>query len=223
MRTWVDRKLAELPAFEWRRRGSRHLTERELVRMLVNADGGNPAAGNAHLAGCPRCAARVRALQAGLHRIAATAEDAFDEAMPAWRLVRQRRRILRRIQRSAGRRGSARILRFPVSGGGAAATTGAPPIRRWLSLAAAAGLLVTVGIGQAIDDRRQSASRPRPAAAAVAAPQPSIGPPAHQPQTVADEQFMRELEEALTSSRVTPLVALDEMTPRVRDAAIVIR
>lgn len=220
MRTWFHWKVGKLLAFAWKRRESRHLTERELVRILVAADGGNPAGANAHLAGCVRCTARVRALQSGLDRIAATAEDTFEAAVPAWRLVRQRRRILRRIQLSAGRRGAARILRFPTPAPPAVA--GARPIRKWLSVAAAAGLLATVAIGQAIDDRRQSAARPR-SAGAVAPSQPSIGPPAGQAQTVADEQFMRELEEALTSSRVTPLVALDEMTPRVRDVAIDIR
>ena len=34
---------------------------------------------------------------------------------------------------------------------------------------------------------------------------------------------MRELDDALNSPRVRPLVALDEMTPRVRAAAIDIR
>ena len=203
------------------RRGGRapHLTDRELAQALVRADGAHPAAaGDAHLADCTRCAARVRALQADLDRITTAAEAAFDDALPPWRMVRQRGRILRRIQRAAGGRSSARILRFPSPPPAAA---GAQSSRRWLSLAAAAGLLLTVGIGQVLDGRRQPAD-PNPAAAAAPS-QPIIGPADGPPQAVADEQFMRELEEALTSSRVTPLVALDEMTPRVRAAAIDIR
>ncbi len=219
MRTRVHRGLGKLLAAAWRGRPA-HLTDRELVRVLVDADGGNPAAGNAHLAGCALCAARIRTLQASVDRVSAAAEAAFDDAVPAWRLARQRRRIMRRIQLAAGRHGSARILRFPASG--VPATAGARPLRRRLSLAAAAGLLVTMGIGQAIDRQRQPPATPRTAAAGAAS-QPAIGPPPEPPQAVGDEQFMRELEEALTSSRVTPLVALDEMTPRVRDIAIDIR
>ena len=212
----VERTLRSV----WLGRPSQHLTDRELVRVLVKADGGSPsAAGDAHLADCARCAARMRSLQAGLDRITLAAEAACDDALPAWRLVQQRRRIMRRIQRAAGRQGSARILRFPTPP--LHAVAGAHPIRRWLSLAAAAGFLLAVGIGQVVDGRRQPTADPR--SAAVAPSQPTIGPPAGSPQAVADEQFMRELEEALTSSRVTPLVALDEMTPRVRAAAIDIR
>lgn len=215
VRREVEKLLAALP-----RRGSSHLTDRELVRALVKADGGNPAAaGNAHLAGCLRCAGRIRSLQSGLDRVTAAAEAAFSDAVPAWRLVQQRRRIMRRIQRATGRQVSARILRFPAAP--VPTVAGPHPNRRWLSLAAAVGLLLTVGIGQLLDSRRQPAATPQSAAAAPS--QPIIGPPPGLPQAVADEQFMRELEEALTSSRVTPLMALDEMTPRVRAAAIDIR
>ena len=204
------------------RRGGRspHLTDRELARALVRADGAHPdAARDAHLAECTQCAARVSALQSDLDRITTAAEAAFDDALPPWRLVRQRHRIMHRIQRAAGGRSSARILRFPAPPSPAAA--GAHPSRRWLSLAGAAGLLLAIGIGQAIDGRREPPAPDTGAAAALS--QPIIGPAAGPPQAVADEQFMRELEEALTSSRVTPLVALDEMTPRVRAAAIDIR
>lgn len=220
MSTRAHRSLGKLLASLRRKRGSRHLADRELVRLLVEADGGNPAAGNAHLAGCARCAARVRALQTGLDRITRTAEATFEDAMPAWRLVRQRTRILRRIRRAAARQGSARILRFPTAG--LAAATGAHSLRRRLSLAAAAGLLVTVGIIQAMEGLRRPATAPRPAGAGTPS-QAIIGPPAGPPQAIADEQFMREVEEALASPRVAPLVALDELTPRVRDVAIDIR
>lgn len=192
-----------------------HLSDRELARILAaDGSGDRAAAGVAHLAACARCAARFRSLRAGLDRIGAAAEAAFDDAVPAWRLARQRHRITRRIQRAAGRRGAARILRFPAAA--APAAGGALPARRRISLAAAAGLLLALLAGQALDDRRQ----PSPGRPPAGEPPPADSGP---PQTAADEQFMRELEEALTTSRVTPLVALDEMTPRVRAAAIDIR
>ncbi len=219
MSTGGRREVARRLAAAWSRLRPAHLSDRELARLLAADGGGDPAAaGAAHLAACARCAARFRSLRAGLDRIGAAAEAAFDDAVPAWRLARQRRRILRRIQRAAGRRGAARILRFPAAA--APAAGGAPATRRRLSLAAAAGLLLALLAGQALDDRQPSPSRPP---AAVEPPRTGSDPPAGPPQTAADEQFMRELEEALTTSRVTPLVALDEMTPRVRAAAIDIR
>ena len=220
MRTRVRLEIGRLLASMWPLRRSAHLTDRELVQATVNAAGEDPpAAGEAHLAVCVHCAARVRTLQAGLDRVTAAAESAFDDTVPAWRLVQQRRRIMHRIRHAACRHGSARILRFPTAA--VPAVAGAHPARWRLSLAAAAGLLLTLGIGQAIDDRRAPPASPR--SAAVAPSQPLVGPPAGQPQTMADEQFMRELEDALTTSRVTPLVALDELTPRMRAAAIDIR
>ena len=200
--------------------GSTHLTDRELVRIVVDAASADATRRHAHLAACKRCAVRVGLLQGDLARIATAAEAAFDDALPKWRIARQRRRIRERIRRVASRPGSARILQFPAIGIPAASS--AYPIRRRLSLAAAAGLLVTVGILQLVDGYRRPAAGPQPTAA-VEPSQPVIGPPGGQPQSVADEQLMRELEEALTSSRVRPLVALDEMTPRVRAAAIDIR
>lgn len=198
--------------------GSRHLTDRELLRIV--ADGAAGTARNAHLAACRRCARRVAALRGDLDRIAAAAAAAFDEALPAWRLARPRRRILDRIRRAAGRPGAARILRFPAPA--ARAASGANPVRRRLALAAAAGLLVAAGVGQVVDGGRRTAGGPQPAATAAPA-RPVIGPAGGPPQPVADEQLMRELEEALNSPRIGPLVALDEMTPRVRAAAIEVR
>ena len=201
-------------------RGSTHLTDRELVRIVVDSESANGTPRNAHLAACKCCAVRLRTLRGDLDRIATAAEAAFDDALPAWRIARQRRRIRERIRRVAGRPGSARILQFPNLG--IPAASNAYRSRRRLSLAAAAGVLVTAGIVQLIDGNRQPAAGPQPTAP-VRPSQPVIGPAGGQPQSVADEQLMRELEEALNSSRVRPLVALDEMTPRVRAAAIDIR
>jgi anti-sigma factor RsiW len=219
MTPWVRwRRVRDLLA-SWRSRlASTHLTDRELVRIVVDAEHVNGTAREAHLAACERCAARVATLREDLDRITTTAEAGFDEALPAWRLVRQRRRILDRIHRAASRPGSARILRFPALGTPVASS--AYPIRRWLPLAAAAGLLVTVGLGQLVDGQPDADPQPPSAAAPARA---AIGPPGGQPQSAADEQLMRELDDALNSSRVRPLMALDEMTPRVRAAAIDVR
>ena len=78
-----------------------------------------------------------------------------------------------------------------------------------------------MAIGQAIDGQPASSVN-EPSAGGAPSPA-SSAPAAGQPQAITDEQLMREMEDALTTSRVTPLVALDEMTPRVRAAAIDVR
>ena len=214
------RKVAEWLASVRAGRGARHLTDRELLRAVVDADGAEGTARGAHLAACRRCALRAGALRRDLDRLAAAAAAAFDDALPAWRLARPRRRILDRIRRAADRPGAARILRFPAPA--ARAASGANPIRRRLALAAVAGLLAAAGISQVVDGGRPPAANPQPAAARAPV-RPVVGPPGGPPRPAADEQLMRELEEALHSPRVRPLVALDEMTPRVRAAAIDVR
>ena len=217
MRTRVQRRPETPLASVGIARESSHLADRELVRVLVEADGSDPAPQKAHLLRCTRCASRVRNLQAHLDHMAKTAEAAFDEAVPAWRLLRQRRRIMRRIQHATGPQRSARILRFPTA---SRPVAGAPhETRRWLSRGAAAGVLIAAVIGHVAIDHHQPATNPRPAAT-IAPSRQTMGLPAGAPQSVPDEQFMRELEEALTSSRIAPLTALDELTPRVRDLAL---
>ena len=205
-----------------RLRPSRHLTERELTALTVDLDAGTDpvmATAAAHLAECPDCAAREVETRLFLEGLADGAESAFDAATPLHRLATQRHRILRRIERATDP-GPARILRFPIIT--RPTIHRASSVHRWFAAAAMTGLLVGMALVQP-----GSVSRPEPAGAPAGGETPTAAAAtAPAPETLAaqaDEQFMRELEAALDTRHVAPLVTLDEMTPRLRDASTDIR
>ncbi|MXY24703.1 MAG: hypothetical protein F4Y45_09300 [Acidobacteria bacterium] len=209
----------------WLRRlhPARHLTERETAAMAVEQETtADPVTASlaAHLAACPECAARRSEARVVLDRFANAAESAFDAEMPPHRLARQRRRVLRRIEGVLGQR-TARILRFPV--------TDRPTVRqasraaRWFGATAAAGLLVAMVLVQPGDAPR-SASDVAPPGAETLATVPALELASETPPALmTDEQLMRDLETALATRRVEPLMALDELTPQIRAALTDIR
>ena len=226
MRMTTERRPASTRLSAWMRRTwpSRHLTDRELLETVLDAEADDRTATSTaagHAARCAGCAARRAELRSALGHLSAEAEAAFEAAVTPERLAIQRRRILRRIERAAGESGAARILRFPSAA--APARAGAAPARRWFAAAAAAGVILGV-LAVRSADVAQSGSASQPPAAA-AGPGPVFAPTASTatPLAMTDEQLMRDLEEALAVSGVSPLVALDEMTPRLRDVAIDIR
>ena len=194
---------------------SRHVTDDQLLEVVVGlrgADVSHQAALDVHLAECSRCEGRVDELRQVLEQMGAEAAAAFDDAVSAERLANQKGRIMRRIERAIGRPAAARVLRFPAFANPALATV--QRARPWLGVAAAAGLMLGVTIGQLVH------VHPEPGTAGPAVTETRLAPTlapasASQPPAVADEQFMLELEEALTTPRVSTLVALDEMTPRL--------
>ena len=202
----------------WLRRlhPSRHLTDLELAVLARPEELPSAAsAASAHAVRCAACSARIAETRALLTRMTGAAEAVFDAAIPPLRLASQRRRILRRLERMAGGPCPARILRFPAIGTPTIRHAGT--VQRWGTAAAVAGVMIGMALVLPGDIRRM---RPEPeAAVAVAA---NTGAASRQ-STLADEQLMRELEAALATRRVQPLVALDEMTPRLRAASTDIR
>ena len=206
-----------------RLRPSRHLTERETAAVAVEQETtADPVTASlaAHLAACPECAARRSEARVALDRFANAAEAAFDAGMPPHRLARQRRRVLRRIEGILSQR-PARILRFPA--------TDRPTVRhasstaRWFGATAAAGLLIAMALVQPGDAPR-SASDVAPPGAETLATAPVLEPASETPPALmTDEQLMRDLEAALATRRVEPLMALDELTPQIRAALTDIR
>lgn len=170
----------------------------------------------AHVASCDTCAARLAALT--------TRVDAFRDA--AWReadaifddgaLDSQRAKILDRLAHLGK---AARVLPFPARAREAAMPV-SPASRRWISVAAAAGLIIGLLTGQLLhfvpwDARLHRASTSTP-------------PPATRPDRLggmiiqassatapSDDELLDEVEQALQSSRATSLRALDAFTPRV--------
>jgi hypothetical protein len=167
-----------------------------------------------HLAECERCAAELARLtvDADQWRDAAIAEaDAhFDDA----KLEAQRTRILDRL---ANLGQAARVLYFPRRTGRDVTMPVASGSRRWVSVAAAAGLIIGLVAGQLL--QFMPGSSRRDAALTVQAPRQTSGVVAASTtvSSMSDEQFLDEIEAALQLRRAHSLRALDALTPTAGD------
>jgi hypothetical protein len=209
---------ARLRAGRGRQRAG-HLHDRRLLALL---DGAGRTADRKHLEVCPDCANRLAGLRAFLDGLRNEAEAACDEAISPAHLAARRMRIRRRVKRAAGCDGP-RVLRFP--GAARPRPVASSRSRWWLGAAAAAGLVIglTVGRFDARLDVSGADTPPGDAAAGVATAGVAEERPADPGSHAGDEQFMQELELALTSPRIPALVALDELTPRLQEIAVDVR
>jgi hypothetical protein len=169
----------------------------------------------AHVAACHACAATLSGLTRQLDSLREVAcqeaDTAFDDAF----LDAQRSKILDRLAHLGK---AARVLRFPARSREAAMPV-SPISRRWISVAAAAGLIIGLVAGQLIHfvpwDTRLHRS---PQAQNPAAPRGS-GPIIMQVSSTvaasADEDLLDEIDEAMELRRAISLRALDAFTPRV--------
>jgi hypothetical protein len=178
----------------------------------------SPAA-QAHLARCPRCAARVETLREILAKQRVTAANAADARFTQAALDAQRERILARL---AERHAGARVLRFPTPV--VVLPRADRPAMRWIAGALAAGLFVGVVSGQALYTTDVLVRRVTPAQPAHRISLGShrwnveSGPDAN-PGDERDERFLGEIESALARGRRNQaLRALDDMTPRAPGA-----
>ena len=187
----------------------------DVVRGSAKAHGADRSATDAHLDACQSCADRLADLDTFFDAIKEESIDAFADAISAARLTAERERIMRRVERVTERRGAAHILRFPVLARPALAAVSRA--HRWIGAAAVAGLLIGVAIGQFV--HLHTDPDPLTARGAV----PGSATTTEPSSTTSDEQFMEDLELALTRPRVPALVALDEMTPLMREIAVNIR
>jgi len=168
-----------------------------------------------HLAECERCAAQLARLtvDADAWRDAAIAEaDAhFDDA----RLEAQRTRILDRLANIGH---AARVLYFPHRTGRDVTMPVAGGSRRWISVAAAAGLIIGLVAGQLLRFAPWDGASRRDATLTVQAPrQTGIVSTVTPASTMSDEQFLDEIEAALQLRRAHSLRALDALTPTAGD------
>lgn len=183
-----------------------------------SADSGRDRDALNHVGRCDRCAAELSRLtiQAeGLRDAALAAVDTmFDDSM----LEAQRNRILDRLAHLGK---AARVLSFPRRRRDAAmpVTTGSP---RWVSVAAAAGLIIGLLAGQMLhfvpwnpsgrrDDSILTIQAPGrqagPAMVTVAATVPALS----------DDELLDEVEAAVRLPRARSLRALDGLTPGASD------
>lgn len=191
----------------------RHLGERELVAAFQ--EGLRPA----HLDLCVACQDRYVALVAFLSRQRGDALDAADAAFTPERLAAQKDHILRRLGNLAR---PVRVLPFPLP------PRVAPAVhrvgRQWVAMAAAAGLIIGLAAGLTVNMHPFGADfAQRNPATQTVSQRPNAANRAAQDPAQSDEAFLSELESALVSPRVEELQALDALTPRVREVALIVR
>ena len=167
-----------------------------------------------HLESCAACRARFNELSSWLETLCADATDEADENFSPERLKTQHAQIFRRLEAAVR---PARVIAFPRFA--QPLTSRTSHASRWIAAAAAAGLIVGVGVGQLMD-LRHSLSPPASTQARVTpATLPlRIDPSRVQPvNATRDEAFLSELDASISRAAVPELRALDAFTPRADD------
>jgi len=208
---------------------ARHLQEERLFECYLAEHDGEaiePTAAE-HLTDCAECGARYVDLRTFMDGLRTEADRELDELFPAERLRVQQQQIARRLEQLAH---PARVITFPGHRPDqhAAVARSRVATTRWIGAAAAAGLFLGIGLGTFFYPGGRA---PEPGTvAAVVAPvtrQAPEAPPAvllSVPQAVSDtEQFLSELELAMERPQTPELVALDDMTPHVREIRVQFR
>jgi len=177
-----------------------------------------------HLHGCETCTWRYTELTAPLERLRQDAGGEADEVFTPARLEAQRTKILDRLGASAP---GSRVIPFPASTIRVDRSVVRRPIAGWVAAAAAAGLLIGVTAGRLLETGTDRAVPTAPAArttrTALTAPGlVSVSPAATVPGE-GDEAVLSLIDEAVYSQRIAALSVLDEMTPHVRQEAVLAR
>ena len=195
-----------------RLRLSAHLDDAALAAIWTDGRLSHP-----HLDSCVTCRARFADYSTWLENIRVDAVTEADESFSAERLAAQQAQIFRRLE--AAER-PARVIAFPKFAQPLSSRTS--NASRWIAAAAAAGLIVGVGVGQLMD-LRHSLTGPNPSAvqARMANAPASAGrdPRVQTVGAVRDEAFLSELDASLSRPAVPELRALDAFTPRAGDRA----
>jgi len=189
-----------------------HLDDAALAAIWTDGRLSHP-----HLDSCVTCRARFADYSTWLENIRVDAVTEADESFSAERLAAQQAQIFRRLE--AAER-PARVIAFPKFAQPLSSRTS--NASRWIAAAAAAGLIVGVGVGQLMD-LRHSLTGPNPSAvqARMANAPASAGrdPRVQTVGAVRDEAFLSELDASLSRPAVPELRALDAFTPRAGDRA----
>ena len=195
-----------------RLRLSAHLDDAALAAIWTDGRLSHP-----HLDDCGACRARFADFSAWLESIRVDAITQADDSFSAERLAAQQAQIFRRLE-AAGR--PARVIAFPRFA--QPLTSRTSHVSRWIAAAAAAGLIVGVGVGQMMDLRHSLTAPNASSVQARVANAPASAGRDPRVQTVGairDEVFLSELDASLSRTAVPELRALDGLTPRAGDRA----
>jgi anti-sigma factor RsiW len=177
-----------------------------------------------HLHGCETCTWRYTELTAPLERLRQDAASEADEVFTPARLEAQRAKILARLDEAAH---GSRVIPFPASTARLDRSVVRRPIARWVAAAAAAGLLVGVMAGRLFDNGTGTVTPATPVAAAARSPIASrivvTDSPGQTMTAEGDEAMLSEIDQAVYRQRIAALSALDELTPHLRQEAVLAR
>jgi hypothetical protein len=195
---------------------TRHLDDAALAAIWTDAVLAGGQTSHPHLDACGDCRCRFEAFAGWLGDLRFDAMAEASDLFPLERLALQRAQIFRRIE--AAER-PARVIAFPKFA--QPLTSRSSNASRWIAAAAAAGLIVGVGVGQLMDLRHSL----KPAAPA-SVQTPFAGPPtAARPAplvrtintTGREEAFLLDVDDSLARVSVPELRALDDLTPHAGD------
>lgn len=193
------------------RRG--HLDDAALAAIWTDASVAGRETSHPHLAACAECRARMDALAQWMDDLRTEANSEADEAFPAERLAAQQAHIFRRLE--AAER-PARVIAFPTFT--RPVSRGPSHVRRWVAAAAAAGLIIGVGVGQLMDFRHAVGDSRVAQFRAIDPPRSDRAAARIQPVSVStsdsDDALMADIDASLSRNSLAELHALDAMTPR---------
>ena len=195
---------------------NRHVSEADLTALWADVRLGvaTQTAAAAHVRDCSACRTRLTSLSTWLDGLRTDARQEADEAFTRERLSMQHAQILRRLEAMER---PARVLTFPRF-------TNAISVRHvgrqgWIASAAAAGLIVGIGLGQTFHFNRTSSPDRFSSAPQVARSGGGQDGMVLQPiSAVSDELFLYDEEPAMATEHIPEsLRSLHEITPSARD------
>jgi hypothetical protein len=197
-------------------RRSGHLDDAALAAIWTDGAAGGAQPSHPHLQACAGCRSRFASFASWLTELRVDAAAEVDELFPPERLAAQHAQIFRRLE--AAER-PARVIAFPKFP--QPLTSGSSHGSRWIAAAAAAGLIVGVGVGQMMDIRRSLSGPVAPASEVrLAEAQRSDRADVRTVSTGGrEEAFLSEVDVTLSRPALPELRALDEFTPRAGERA----
>ena len=197
-----------------------HLREECLFESYLNTRGGEPVDPpvGEHLADCRECSDRYAELVQFMDALSAGATLEADAVFTPERLHAQQQQIARRLEHLGH---PARVITFPGHMTGHRTCAAPRFARRWVAASLAAGLFVGVSAGLFLNwgaSRAMTVRRfPGVARQALRTTPTARGEIARSDAFEADDVFLSELELAGDRPRIRELLAVDALTPHVRE------
>jgi hypothetical protein len=195
---------------------NRHVSEADLTALWADVRLGvsTQTAAAAHVRDCPACRSRLASLTSWLDGLRADARRDAAEAFTRDRLSMQHAQIMRRLEAMER---PARVLAFPRFANAIASRHVGR--QHWIASAAAAGLIVGIGLGQTFNLRQTSVPDRFASAPQIVRSVGNQDGMVIQPISASsDESFLYDEEPSLATEHIPEsLRSLHEITPSARD------